>query len=322
MRATIRMLTGRAPFVVLGLFVLLLLWMAGSITIRSGLLGVSGPVDPKQVGAFLTFIAAFLGTAATVFGALLTRAHNAREQQRLRLDSVIKSLESIPQGASRARLAGVLSTMALLGHHRVAIRVLNPAWKQGEVDAATATWVIGQVLVGAKPEAAKDDEGFDQTAVMEAATVLYIRAGKLTERKPGQYAFPGHFLRQWTTEHELPEEVKELLLLTIGRMLVGRDRSWWAPHGELPDWPVDVLVDCVRHERLRSVRSSAAVLLEALRHQFPKEFADFEPRELAAISARAKQGPVPVEFREFADHLRDRWDAAPATRSEVVVAGS
>lgn len=322
MRAAFRTWLGRAPFVVLGLFVLLVLWMAASVTVRSGLLGFSGPVDPKQVGAFLTFIAAFLGTAATVFGALLTRAHNAREQQRLRLDSVIKSLESIPPAASRARLAGVLSTMALLGHHRVAIRVLNPAWKQGEVDAATATWVIGQVLTGAKPEAAKGDEGFDLIAVKEAATVLYIRAGKLTERKPGHYAFPGHFLRQWRTEHELPEEVKEFLLLTIGRMLAGRDRSWWAPHGELPDWPVDVLMDCAEHERVRSVRSSAAVLLEAMRHQFPKEFADFSPRELALVSARANEGPVLAEIREFADHIRDRWDAASATRSEVVVAGS
>lgn len=321
MRSTVRKMKAKAPRVVLVGTVLLLLWMAGSIAVRSGLL--FGDLDPKQFGLFLTFIGACLGTVATVVAALLTREHNAREHRRLRLDSVIKSLESIPPEAPRARLAGVLSTMALLGHHRVAIRVLNPAWKAGEVDAATATWVIGQVLVGAKPEAANGDEGLDRTAVMEAATLLYMRSGRLTDKKPRHCSFPGHFFTQWTTDRELPRMTKELLLLTIGKMLVARDKSWWSPDGQLPDFPVDVLADCVQNERIPAVRSSAAVLLTALRHRFPEEFTvEFRPDELATISARAKEVPVPGDLREFADEIRSRWDPKPARQDEVVVAGS
>jgi hypothetical protein len=45
---------------------------------------------------FLTFIGGGLATATTVFAALLTREHNAPERRRLRLETVIKSLESLP----------------------------------------------------------------------------------------------------------------------------------------------------------------------------------------------------------------------------------
>jgi hypothetical protein len=324
MHGVVRKLRSKVPRVVLGCVVLLLLWMAGSLAIRSGLLGFGGEFDPKQVGVLVTFLGACLGTAATVFAASLTRAHNTREGRRLRLDSVIKSLESIPAEASKARLAGVLSTMTMAGHHRVALRVLKPAWDAGEVDAGTATWVIGQVLVGAKPEAAEGDETFDEKAVNEAATLLYFGADDelLTDEKPRHYYFPGHFQSQWTIDRELPEVVKELLLLTIGRMLVARDKSWWSPDGELPTFPTDVLVDCVENERLRVIRSSAAVLLAALRHRFPKEFEkDFTPAELAAISEHAKKPSVDADFLEFADQIRNHWDARPASQAVVVIAG-
>jgi hypothetical protein len=313
MRSAIRNLKGKAPLVVLGCVVLLLLWMAGSIAVRSGLLGF-GYLDPKQFGVFLAFIGACLGTVATVSATLLTRAHNAREYHRLRLDSVIKSIDSIPSGASKARLAGVLSTMTLLGHHRVAIRVLKPAWDEGDVDDGTATWVIGQVLVGAKPEAAKGDEDLDPHAANEAATLLFIRSRRLTDEEPGHCYFPGHFLKRWTTEQELAEEVKELLLLAIGQMLVARDKSWWAPNGDLPDWPVDVLLDCVRNERLPAIGASAAVLLTALQCRFPN---DFRPDELADTSARANESPVSAEFAAFDDHIRNRWDPEPERPAEV-----
>jgi hypothetical protein len=318
MRAAIRTVKGKAPLVVLGCVMLLLLWMVGSIAIRSGVLGF-GDLDPKQSGVFLTFIAACLGTVATVFATWRTREHNARERRRLRLDSVIKSLESIPPEASKARLAGVLSTMAMLGHHRVAIRILKPAWDAGQVDAGTVTWVVSQVLVGAKPEAAEGDDDLDEQAVNEAAMLLYMGAWRLTDEEPRHYAFPGHFMTRWTSDPELPEDVKELLLLTIGRMLVARDKSWWSHDGGLPDFPLDVLIDCVENEHLQGIRSSAAVLLAALQHRFPKEF---QPAELAVISTHAKKGPVLPDVVAFADRIRNRWDGLPAHRGEVVVAGA
>jgi hypothetical protein len=314
---TLRDLKSKVPLVVLGCVVVLLLWMAGSIAVQSGLLGF-GYLDPKQFGIFLTFIGACLGTVATVFAALLTRAHNAREHQRLRLDSVIKSLESIPSEAPKARLAGVLSTMTLLGHHRVAIRVLKPAWDAGEVDDGTATWVIGQVLVGAKPEAARDDLDLDENAAKEAATLLFLNAAQLTDSASRISYFPQHFVTRWTTERELPAEAKLFLLLTVGRMLVTRSRSWWSPDDRLPNFPTDMLIDCVENERLRGIRSCAAVLLAALRDQLPKAAEKyFRPAELAAIADHANVARVPAEVRKFANHIRDRWDSEQGAAAEV-----
>src|SRR5262245_4744397 len=76
------------PFVVLACAVVPLLWTAISVAVRSGLFGPSGPPpDARQLGAFLTFIGASVGTVATVFATLLTRGHNTRERQRLRLEA-------------------------------------------------------------------------------------------------------------------------------------------------------------------------------------------------------------------------------------------
>ena len=70
-----------------------------------------------------------------------------RERRRLRLETVLKSLDCLPRETS-ARMAGVLSTMVLLGQRRIAIRVLQPAWKDENEDPGTATWLIDQVLTG------------------------------------------------------------------------------------------------------------------------------------------------------------------------------
>lgn len=300
------------PFVTLTCAVLPLLWLAIALSVRSGLFALSGPPNRSQLGAFLTFIGACLGTAATAFAALLTRAHNSRERQRLRLETVIKSLESLPPDAVRPRLAGVLSTMVLLGQERVAIRVLQPAWDKSDVDGGTATWLIGQVLTGNQSTGVADGDRVDDAALIEASVLLINRADQLADQETGRYYFPGHFLRHWGTRSELPVEVRRNLLLAMGQMLAGRDKSWWSPAGDLPKWPTIVLLECVRQEPSQTIRMSAAVLLAALSECFPGQFRNRVPAddvstilELAAI-ARSRSS-VPAEYFTMADRIRSDW---------------
>src|SRR5512139_2504795 len=133
------------PHALLSVVVVSLLWIAAALAIRSGLFAVTGRAPSSdQIKVFLAFIGGGLGTAATVFTALITRDHNERERDRLQLQTVIDSLQSLPESPPSPRVAGVLSTVVLLGHERVGIRILDPAWEAHLVDDATATWLIGQ----------------------------------------------------------------------------------------------------------------------------------------------------------------------------------
>ena len=297
------------PYLALLVFIVLpMLWIAYSLAVRSGMFGFSGAPSSEQVKLFLTFIGGGLATAVTLFGALFTREHNIRERRRLRLEAVLKSLESLPV-QSQARMAGVLSTMVLLGQPRIAIRVLEPAWKDGAVDHGTATWVIGQVLTGegAYGEPSEGDCS-DEAAINEAAALLANQADQLMDER--MYYFPGHFLRQWSTDRELPAEAKDSLLLAMGRMLASRDKSWWSLDGYPPAWPTAVLLECAESERVPSVRSSAAVLLAALHDCFPQRFADILPaRRLESIRKQAVEAPgsVPADYLLLADKIRADW---------------
>jgi hypothetical protein len=302
------------PFIILAAVIAPLLWMATSVAVRAGLFELSGAPTAAQLGALLTFFGTSLGTVATVFAALLTRAHNARERQRLRLETVIKSLEALPEQAEQARLAGVLSTMVLLGQERLAMRVLHPAWDAEMVDDGTATWLLGQVLAGKRSQDATDGDRVDEEAVREAAVLLLSHAGRLTAEKAGHYYFAGHFMRQWRTRNNLPPQVKLDVLQAMGEMLVDRGRDWWSQEGELPYWPTIVLLECARKDPHRGVRSSAAVLLAALRDSFPQEFGQRVPgKRMESILTRAEKAPsVPAEHRKIAADIRRDWRALAA----------
>lgn len=296
------------PYVVLACAVVPLLWMAISVAVKAGLFDLSGPPNQGQIGAFLTFIGATLGTVATVFAALLTRGHNARERQRLRLETVIRSLESLPAEAEKSRMAGVLSTMVLLGQERIAMRVLLPAWDEGLVDHGTATWLIGQVLTEGRYAA--DGDRVDEETRNEAAGLLVDRADQLADAETGRLHFPGYFMRRWKTRKRIPAQVKLDLLHAMGEMLASREKSWWSSTGNLPHWPTAVLLECVRKERDPRVRSTAAVLLDALQDAFPEQFRR-HVRESAAIHARAtaarRKTSVPAVHAMIADRIKVDW---------------
>ena len=104
------------PYLTLGVCVVLpLLWMAFSLALRSGMLGWSGRPTSEQIKLFLTFIGGGLATAASVFAALFTREHNTRERQRLRLETVINSLESFAVGAPPRVVAALRRSVASSG---------------------------------------------------------------------------------------------------------------------------------------------------------------------------------------------------------------
>jgi len=312
------------PFVLLAIAIVPLLWMGTATAVRAGLFAFAGPASTStQLGAFLTFIGTSLGTVATVFAALLTRAHNARERQRLRLETVVKSLEMLPEDAEKARFAGVLSTMVLLGQERIAMRVLLPAWEDGKVDEATATWLLGQVLTGGRAAEAADGDRVDAVAMREAAVLLVRHADRLPSNKAGQFAFVGHYLRHWKTRNHLPPEAKMAVLQAMATVLIARDPTWWNSAGGLPRWPTEVLAECARREPNRNVRNTSAVLLAALRDRFPEEF---DKRVLGnrmkSGLAQEKKG-VTREFREIAETIRGGWrpPSANGEAQEVELTG-
>lgn len=309
------------PYLALLIFIVLpMLWIAYSLALRSGMFKFSGASSSGQVKLFLTFIGGGLATAATLFAALFTREHNIRTRQRLRLEAVLKSLDSLPAESRRPRMAGVLSTMVLLGQQRIAIRVLEPAWECGEVDRGTATWLVGQILTGNASYGDSDDNDHsDETSINEAAALLARHAYQLTDEN--MYYFPGHFMRHWRTEKKLSPRAKNSLLLAMGRMLVSRDKKWWCPSGDPPHWPTTVLVECAEHEGDRSIRSAAAVLLAALSKHFPAQFADhLSADELASImklAAEAEEATSTVrEYLSLANKIRTEWET-PRSHGET-----
>jgi hypothetical protein len=304
------------PYLALLVFIILpLLWIAYSLAVRASMFGFSNAPSSNapssdQVKLFLTFIGGGLATAVTMFAALFTREHNIRERRRLRLETVLKSLDSLPAETS-PRMAGVLSTMVLLGQQRIAIRVLEPAWENGSVDPGTATWLIGQVLTGASSYGDPlDGDRTDMAAINEAAVLLVNHANQLTDEH--MYYFPGYFLERWRTEKELPTSAKNYLLIAMGRMLTSRDKDWWSPGGGPPVWPTKVLVKCAENESVRSIRLSAAVLLAALHDCFPKEFEDsLRSDRMETILKQADEAvathSVPREYLSLANKIRSDW---------------
>lgn len=296
----------RAAYGALFVLVMLPLYvMAALLAIRAGMFRVTGTPGGAQTSTFLTFIGGGLATAATVLGGLFTWQHNRQERHRLGLQTVIDSLGSLAVG-SKPRVAGVLASMVLLGHPRVAMRMLAPAWEAGEVDADTATWLIGQVLApDQRGTSSTDGDSIDPAAVREAATVLMDHVGDLTKPPPRKFSFPGHFLGSWSADPELPGDVRKQLLLVMGTMLASRDMDWWCPGGFPPNWPTTVLVECAREDPARELRSAAALLISVMYRYFPERFRRSslfrnDPSALDTILENGQTAGASDKFQEFA----------------------
>ncbi|GAA2423383.1 hypothetical protein [Streptomyces glaucus] len=300
-------LIGMASAIV-AIFVLLLLWVALSLAVRASVFGFTGELDVRQFTASFTLFGAVLTAAATVFGALLTHEHNKNSRRRQNFEAVIKSLEALPSGTQQ-RVAGVLATTVLLGQPRVAIRVLEPAWKSGQVDSETATWIIDEILLDAESDSRIADGGRAlRETVDEAAVILEKHARDLTDPKaPGVFSFLGHYMHGWSHRERLSREAKLLILQSMGEVLLSQRKDWWFPHDQLSDFPAAVWRDCVSDEAEDDlVRASAAVLLDGLCDCFPEgEYKRVGCKRLIELleSKRIDVRDVGPEFHDLAEQI-------------------
>ncbi|MEV0353122.1 hypothetical protein AB0H88_45835 [Nonomuraea sp. NPDC050680] len=238
---------------------------------RADMVSLDGPKpDSKQVETFLAFIAGGLATVATVLAMFVTQRHNMREQRRLRMEAVLNSINSLPEGAVE-RESGLLPAMVMLGQAHIALRALEPAWEKGKIDVGGATWVLGQVLAGEHSyNSAYGNDPIDRTAIAEAAMLLEIHArkGNFTD-DAGHVYFPGYLASCWN--RSLPAKVKPHIFRAGVFALITRSRSWWFDRGSgntIPLVPVEMLIHCVKHDRDRRMRATAICLLDVLQKCF------------------------------------------------------
>ncbi|MFC4912611.1 hypothetical protein [Actinomadura gamaensis] len=309
------------PYYTLTFFVVLPLWyMAASLAWRSHLYSFrGGSPSPDQLKVFLTFIGGGLATAVTMYGALLTRAHNMREHRSLQLKAVLDSLGTLPPSSSPERMSAVFSAMVLLGQQRVALRALDPAVRKGTLEMATATWVIDQVLTSADSRKPLDGGRVDDQAAVEAAILLsnYAQQGRLTADEDGGYCFADHFMRNWN--RTLPHDARLWILRAISHMLLSRDKNWWSVSGRIPDFPTYTLLRCAAGDLEPVVRATAAVPLGVILDCFrapaegPKrdlyDEADRVRRKRRTTAAASRVSEVD---RDLAARIAKRWSDGSA----------
>ncbi|GAA1984804.1 hypothetical protein [Catenulispora subtropica] len=312
------------PYLALFVVVVIpLLWMALAIAVRGHMFSFTGGAPtPDELKIFLTFIGGGLATAVTMFGALLTRTHNARERRRMQLEAVLKAFDYMPKRPAD-RISGALSAMVMLGQKQVALRVLEAAWKRGEVDSEAATWVLGQIMREDLDSDAFDREYLDPSAVEEASALLLIHADELTDRsRELTYSFPGDMDTNW--QRQLPRGAKNNVLKASARVLLSQNRQWWSPKGRMPSFPTRVWLDCINHEYDPVIRSSAAVLLKALRSCFPEaevagapELAQKVDVALQSQKALSRHEEVPEGYTVLAQQILKKFNADTAWQQEA-----
>jgi hypothetical protein len=228
-----------APWLALAVLLLIPLYaLAISFVIRSGIFDMRDKdISDEEFKALWAFIAAGIGTAATIIGFLLTKSHNERTlafqedlearklasqretDARLALETVVRSLELmiVSDGtyAPKARIAGSLATLVHLGHPAIAMRTLAVVWEEDRVDLRTATWLISEVL-----------RTGSEVGQKEAAELLFYHAEDLTsEAQPAFYAWPDVLVDQWLTD--LPLEARLRILAVFVKVVLSQKLSWW-----------------------------------------------------------------------------------------------
>jgi hypothetical protein len=192
---------------------------------RAGLLDLDGDVTTDQYKAMLAFIGTSLAGTATLVGALVTRSQNLRtvavqqrENDRLALDTVVKSLELIAiEGtySPPAKIAGALATMVHLGHPVIAMLTTAAVWDQQKLSPEAGCWLVGQTL----------ERGSD-VSKHDAASLLLRHAAELpVGSNPGELHWPEYVSTRWRSE--LPYQARVTLALTMGCALMSRPSKWW-----------------------------------------------------------------------------------------------
>jgi hypothetical protein len=211
----------------------------------------SQELNDSQVTAILALVGAGLAVIATIVTGLLAKHHNDRAEERLMLDTVVKSLELVSSGENytpSAKLAGGITTLVHTGHPIIAIRTLSEAWRQEKVGADTASWLINEVYL----------TGSD-TSKLEASMLLYEHADGLTQPlSPGLNFIPRCMERRWYMG--LPTDARVTNLAVLARTLVSQDPEWWWGHNGISL----VLIEAMYKDPDKRVRADAAVLVLTL----------------------------------------------------------
>ncbi|MEV4751978.1 hypothetical protein AB0K21_36955 [Streptosporangium sp. NPDC049248] len=309
------------PYLLLFFFIAVpMYWIAAALTIRSKLYSPFGGMPTSdQVSIFQTFIGGGLATAATLFGALLTRSHNRREHRRLQLQAVLESLKSLPEREIKGRMSGVFPAMVMLGQQNVALRALDEAVNKDFLSMDTVVWIIDEILnSGYKFSRVGGDGDFIDTGVAdEAASLLhkYAENGLLTQTSPRDVWFPGYFFRgNWN--RTMTFYSKDFTLRASAHTLLSQEKGWWskAASSQLPDFPTKTWIDCAKRDFEPTIRSAATILLDALITSFPespgasKEKVQLRNSAKKAVAKRKRRiTDVPQEYHELAYKIRNKW---------------
>jgi hypothetical protein len=259
------------PWLALVLLLLVPLYaLAISFAIRSGVFNLSDrSISNEEFKALWAFIAAGVGTAATIIGFLLTKSHNERtlafqrdledrklvsqkeSDARLTLETVVRGLElmvvSDGSYAPKARIAGSLATLVHLGHPAIAMRALAIVWEEDRVDANTACWLISEAF-----------RTGSEISQQEAAELLFQHAEKLTkEARRAYYAWPDVLIDNWLPD--LPLGARLRILVAFAKVVLSQEPSWWAAEW----WFLAYLDEVLQKDPDSAVRDSAAQLLRA-----------------------------------------------------------
>ncbi|WP_157594759.1 hypothetical protein [Streptosporangium amethystogenes] len=309
------------PYLLLFFFIAVpMYWIAAALTIRSKLYSpFEGMPSSGQVSIFQTFIGGGLATAATLFGALLTRSHNRREHRRLQLQAVLESLKSLPEKEIKGRMSGVFPAMVMLGQQNVALRALDEAVTKDFLSMDTVVWVIDEILnSGYKLSRFGGDSDFIDTGVAdEAASLLhkYAENGLLTQIQPPEVWFPSYFFKgNWN--RTMTFYSKDFTLRASAHTLLSREWEWWreAVDGQLPNFPTRTWIECAKRDFEPTIRSAAAILLDALITCFPeapgatKEKVQLRNAAEKVIAKRKRRlADVPHEYHDLVNKIRYEW---------------
>jgi hypothetical protein len=282
--------------------------------IRSGVFDLKErDISADEYKAVWAFIAAGVGTVATIVGFLLTSAHNQRTlafqediearktvaqtevDKRLALDTAIRGLELIgSEGkyAPPATIAGALATLVHLGHPVIAMRTLDAAWDDGAVDAATGCWLIGQVF----------QEG-SKESMLEAARLLRTHARGLcgSETELGVYEWPYGIYDHWP--HQLPLGARINVLHSLLDLLLSRGRAWWRKSW---NWIIVLMFLALRSDQDQALKASIGYILPPLLDaytQLSSRFVAFqlgsEQVSLNEIRDKAAESSYPLTYGEI-----------------------
>lgn len=146
-----------ALWVVLGLLLLSLVTITAILFNKINLLSSRTLTDPQSKSLW-AFLGVALSALVALIGTLLTAQHNLKQialakesENRLTLDTIVKTLGLISvngEYAKRAQIAGAIAAMMQLGGGVVALRVLGELWNDEKIDTDTAVWLIDRVPAG------------------------------------------------------------------------------------------------------------------------------------------------------------------------------